>query len=217
MEKIIYDDEVWKPVVGWEGLYEVSNKGRVRSLDRYIVNDIHRKDGSIYHQEYFKQGTILKGHNNGHSYINVGLHGNGRKDKHVYIHIMVAQAFIPNPDNLPEVNHKDFNKANNTVENLEWVSRRDNQLHYRKSKRAKADLEKRDSKIASKICKKIIDNKDVILTLYKKGYSIVEIAEEVHLGRDFVTSIIQLFEALGCIDKKEENLVYNKWEGLTND
>lgn len=196
MEKIFYENEIWKPVVGWEGFYEVSNMGRVRSITRIVHADIHRVDGTYWHQTYKKEGRILKTHDNGHSYLSVGLHGQGRKDKHVYIHIMVAKAFIPNPNNLPEVNHKDFNKKNNTVENLEWVSRKDNQLHYRKSKRAKADIKKRDDKVANKTCQKIIDNKDVIINLYKKGYSIKEISNEIHLGRDFISSILILFDLL---------------------
>lgn len=194
MEKISYEDEVWKPVVGWEGLYEVSNKGRVKSLSRHIINEIKQKDGSIHHQEYDTAEKLVKPHNNGHSYFNVGLHGNGRKDKHVYIHIMVAKAFIPNPNNLPQVNHKDFDKSNNTVENLEWVSSLDNKLHYRKSKRAKEDLAKRDAYVANKTCQKIIANKDKIISLYQQGYSIKEISREVGLGKDFVSSILFLFD-----------------------
>lgn len=194
MEKTFYKDEIWKPVVGWEGLYEVSNKGRVKSLSRHIVNDIKQKNGNIFHQEYDTKETIMKPHDNGHSYLNVGLHGNGRKEKHAYIHIMVAKAFIPNPNNLSQVNHKDFDKSNNTVENLEWVSSYDNKLHYRKSKRAKEDLAKRDANVANKTCQKIIANKDKIITLYQQGFSILEISKEVKLGRDFVSSILILFD-----------------------
>ena len=196
MEKISYDGEIWKPVVGWEEFYEVSNKGRVRSLTRTITADIPRKDGTIMHQKYIKEGTILKPMDNGHSYLNVGLHAQGRKDKHSYIHIMVAQAFIPNPQNLPQVNHKDFNKGNNTVENLEWVSDLENKLHYRKSKRAKQDLKNRDDRVASKVCERISKNKEKIIALYKKGYSIEEIAKEVNMGKDLVSSILRLFEVI---------------------
>lgn len=194
MEKITYEDEIWKPVVGWEGFYEVSNKGRVRSLTRTIHADVPKKDGTLWHQEYIKQGRILKLHDNGHSYLNVGLHAQGRKDKHSYIHIMVAQAFIPNPNNYPQVNHKDFDKSNNTVENLEWVSDLDNKLHYRKSKRAKNIEKKRIENIQFKCYEKIIKNKKQIINLYEEGYSIKEIAKELSLGRDFVSIVLKIFD-----------------------
>lgn len=94
-------EESWLPAVGYEGLYEVSNKGNVRSLFRY------------------KKQLIPSKGNNG--YLSVELF----KDKHrkrVLVHRLVAIAFIPNPENLPQVNHKDENRHNNSVENLEWCS-----------------------------------------------------------------------------------------------
>ena len=95
--------EIWKPISGYEGLYEVSNLGRVKGL---------------------KRNRILKPHNT-NRYYQVCLCKNGiQTDK--LIHRLVAEAFIPNPDNLPEVNHKDENKLNNAVSNLEWLSQADN-------------------------------------------------------------------------------------------
>lgn len=173
--------EEWRPVVGWEGYYEVSNLGQVRSLTRKIHN-------------YTKQGRILKPHDNGHSYLNVGLHAPDRVDKHAYVHILVATAFIPNPDNLREVNHKDFNKQNNSVENLEWVSSRDNKLHYMKSKRAKIAYDERGERQFNKWVSRILDHKAEIIFLFDAGYSIKEIAQELSLGRDFVRQVLQLYE-----------------------
>ena len=179
MEKTTYEE--WRPVVGWEGYYEVSNLGRVRSLTRQMHN-------------YVKQGRVLKTHDNGHSYLNVGLHAPNRVDKHAYVHILVATAFIPNPDKLREVNHKDFNKQNNCVDNLEWVSSRDNKLHYMKSKRAKEKLAERSEKQFSKWVSRILENKKEILRLYDLGYSVKEITQELSLGRDFVTEVLQLYD-----------------------
>ena len=100
-------EEIWKPVVGYEGLYEVSSLGRVRSLDRY--------DG----RNHFIKGRILKLNDGGRGYLDVQLCSNG-KVKHHLVHRMVAESFIQNPDNLPQVNHRDENPSNDNVDNLEW-------------------------------------------------------------------------------------------------
>ena len=95
--------EYWKPVVGYEGHYQVSNFGRVKSI----------KFGK---EIMLKQHINIKG-----GYYYVCLLKNG-KHKNYYVHRLVAQAFIPNPNNLPQVNHKDENKTNNNVDNLEWCT-----------------------------------------------------------------------------------------------
>ena len=98
--------EEWRPVVGYEGLYEVSNKGRVRKII---------------------SGRILKDRDNGRGYRYVRLHHINIDT--VYVHRLVAQAFIPNPLDLPQVNHKDEDKSNNSVDNLEWCTAKYN-IHY---------------------------------------------------------------------------------------
>ena len=105
--------EVWKPVEGYEGLYEVSNLGNVRSLDRYVN---HWQGGKC-----LKRGKLLAFGYNAGGYRLVKLCDNGRERTHK-VHRLVAQAFIPNPENLPWVNHKDENPANNTSVNLEWCT-----------------------------------------------------------------------------------------------
>ena len=99
--------EEWRPVVGYEGLYEVSSYGRVRSLDRFYYR-LHK-------------GKVLSPTKDRYGYLTVTLNCNG-KSKTIKIHRLVAQAFIENPDNLPQVNHKDEVKSNNCVDNLEWCS-----------------------------------------------------------------------------------------------
>lgn len=109
--------EIWLPVKGYEGYYEVSNLGRVRGLDRIILD----KGGR--HQ--VKKGVVLKPRPDRQGYITVAL-SIGRKYKTQLVHRLVAEAFIPNPDNLPQINHKDECKSNNTVDNLEWCTARYN-------------------------------------------------------------------------------------------
>lgn len=98
--------QCWRDIEGYEGLYQVSNTGRVRSLNY----------GRTGKTKVLKQSTDKGG------YKNVNLHKSG-KYKTCKIHRLVAQAFIPNPNDLPEVNHIDENKANNQVSNLEWCDR----------------------------------------------------------------------------------------------
>ena len=108
--------EYWKPVVGYEGLYEVSNWGRVKSAKRLVKSP--RGYRTVCER-------ILKPTKDSHGYLCVSLHKEG-KMKFVKIHRLVAEAFLDNPYNLSEVNHKDENKQNNIVTNLEWISHIDN-------------------------------------------------------------------------------------------
>lgn len=103
--------EIWKDVKGFEGLYQVSNTGKVKS--------VKHKDRGYEHY-------IIPYNNQGYSMI--GLRKNG-KLKSTSIHRLVALNFIENINNLPEVNHVDCNKSNNNVNNLQWISRKENQRH----------------------------------------------------------------------------------------
>ena len=102
--------EVWKPIKGYEGIYEVSDLGRVRSLPRMLTDSKGRR-----HPVPMK---ILKMHDR-KGYDSVTLQDMGRKTI-MSVHRLVAMAFIPNPDNLPVINHRDENPKNNQVSNLEW-------------------------------------------------------------------------------------------------
>lgn len=100
--------EIWKDIDDYEGFYQVSNLGRVRSLDNWIWN------GTGF---FLKPGKVLIPRKTKTGYLRVQLKG-----KDFYIHRLVATTFIDNPLNFPQVNHKDENKANNEVSNLEWCT-----------------------------------------------------------------------------------------------
>ena len=103
------NEEIWKDIIGYEGLYQVSNLGRVKSLERYNRRNIKIPE------------KILVGCVNYKGYHKVLLCKDGRQ-KQYSVHRLVMNAFVPNPNNYPVVNHKDENKLNNNVDNLEWCT-----------------------------------------------------------------------------------------------
>jgi len=113
---------MWKDVVGYEGLYEVSDSGEVRSRDRYIKTDIRHVKSRLI------KGKILFQNLKSNGYKTVDLSKEG-KVKTTSVHRIVAEAFLSNPDGLHFVNHKDSNRSNNAVDNLEWVTSSENRKH----------------------------------------------------------------------------------------
>jgi hypothetical protein len=110
--------EVW---VKFKEGYEVSDKGQVRSLDRAIIRSDTKTPVRIY-------GKLMKPRLHRCGYLVIELSFNNEKERY-FVHRLVAMCFIPNPDNKPQVNHKDGNKSNNIVSNLEWVTNSENQKH----------------------------------------------------------------------------------------
>lgn len=109
--------EIWKDIKGYEGLYQISNLGNVKSLEKIINDKKNRK--------YIKKERIMKPMINNSGYYELILKKEG-KSKHYRVHRLVADAFIKNPKNFPIINHKDHNKLNNKFDNLEWCTQKYN-------------------------------------------------------------------------------------------
>jgi hypothetical protein len=157
--------EVWKDVVGYEGIYQVSNLGRVQRR-------IRKKSGRV---KGFTRGVILKPEQCINGYLRVRLYFNGI-GKHCLIHRLVGMAFIDNPNGYPEINHKDEVKQNNSVNNLEWCTGKYNSNYGTGRIRALAntDIKKKTAntdyeKIAQKTRKKVkqIDLSGKIITTWE--------------------------------------------------
>ena len=109
-------EEEWKDIKGFKGLYQISSKGRIRS---FINNHWHIRETP----------KILKPYKLSKGYLGISLSKASGNDKTFKVHRLVAEAFIPNPDNLPQVNHIDEDKENNCIENLEWCTCQYNLLY----------------------------------------------------------------------------------------
>ena len=128
--------EEWKAIQGYEGIYEVSNFGNVRSVDRYLDCKIknvnkHLWKGRIISQQKRKDGRLT-----------VALYSHSKR-KRMLVHRVVADAFIPNPNNYPCINHKDENPANNKVENLEWCTYKYNNNYGTFAERRRKTMEEK--------------------------------------------------------------------------
>lgn len=111
--------EIWKDIKNYEGYYQISNLGNVRAIKKWHpIKKIFMDDIKL-----------LKPFDNGNGYLVISLASGGTKRKNFYIHRLVASTFIPNPNLYPQVNHIDFNKKNNAVDNLEWCTPAQNTRH----------------------------------------------------------------------------------------
>lgn len=117
--------EIWKDVPNYEENYQASTMGRIKSKDRYIYNK-YNKSNTFY------PGKILKLNQKRHGYLSVDLAKNG-KTKTMQVHRIIANTFIPNPENKPQINHINAIKTDNRVQNLEWVTAEENREHAKEN------------------------------------------------------------------------------------
>ena len=131
LERLVYI--MWKPVKGYEGIYEVSDDGLIRSIDRYVINN-----GT----PVLIKGKVKNQRVKNNGYVVTDLWKDG-KGKTVHVHRVVADAFIENPENKTTVNHIDGNKENNNVDNLEWATPSEQNYHiYQHHLKSKEGIDK---------------------------------------------------------------------------
>ena len=127
--------ENWKDIKGYDGIYQVSDKGQVRTVPGKATVRMINGHENVRH---WKARTLKQKTDKG-GYKRVALWSQG-KPKTILVHRLVCAAFHPNPDNLPDVNHIDGNPSNNAAENLEWITPRDNLMHAYEHKLNKAAM-----------------------------------------------------------------------------
>ena len=180
--------EIWKDIEGYEGLYQVSNLGNVKSLDHM------RKNGT---NEYMQKGKLLKPQlNNKTRYFHIRLSKNG-KVKNFLLHRIIAQAFIVNPNNYKEINHKDENPSNNSLQNLEWCDKKYN-INYGKGNQIRSQTEIKTKKGGKRVYQFDLEN-----NLLKIWNNQLEIKKEL--------GISQTNNISNCCNGKRKSAYGYKW------
>lgn len=170
------DNETWKDIAGYEGIYQISNLGRIMSCERDVKCGPGGKGIKHLYSHLMYPATSKKT-----GYVEVALSFN-HKMSYKLIHRLVAEAFIPNPDNLPQVNHKDGNKQNNQACNLEWVSCSDNIKHAVSSGLTRTGQLWNDSHKTNCKSVKCIETGKVYLSMYEAGRDVGMSGEYVSIG-----------------------------------
>lgn len=152
----------WKPIKNYEDYYLVSDTGKVKSIHTYNKSKPHILAGHLGKRGYWVVDFSVK-----------------QKRKNLKIHRLVAEMFVPNPQHKPQVNHKDGNKLNNHVGNLEWVTQAENSVHAKENGLLKPYNHKRASKLTPKIA----------INIYQASGSHRQIAKKYKVGTSTVTHI----------------------------
>lgn len=169
-------NETWKEIEGYNGIYYVSNLGRVKSVDHYLTNRI----GSGK-----QTGRFLKLQKSNKGYLRVSLSLN-KKRFQTGVHRLVAKSFVPNPENKLQVNHKNGIKTDNRFDNLEWVTNRENLVHAYKNNLIK--LNKGEKHHNSKLSNKDVE---VVRWLHKIGWTGKQLAEDYKISGAAMSKILK--------------------------
>lgn len=167
-------NEIWKDIKGYEGYYQVSNLGRIRSIDRYIYNP-----GCFGFPYQNIKGRIIKPYDQGSGHLQIIL-SKEHKCKNYYVHRLVMEAFTENPDNFPCINHKDENGYNNELSNLEWCDHIYN-INYGTCIQRRAENHW-----------KRIDQYDINMNYIQSFNSITEASESTMTDRSSITKCAKL-------------------------
>ena len=165
-------EEIWKDVIGYEDYYQVSNLGNVRSKDREV---------NAWHGIVLKKGRVLKQSIGNNGYYSVCFQINNIKKQHS-VHRIVAQAFIPNLDNMPYINHKDENRLNNNIKNLEWCSAKYN-INYGTCKERRNETKRDKCKLSKTTLQYNLDG-----TLIKEWKSTKEIERKLGFSNQGISA-----------------------------
>ena len=171
----MYLKEIWKDIKNYEGIYQVSNLGRVKSVARKVK---YSRGSHSYYQ--YQQERFLSANHKSNGYLEYSLYKDSKRT-HKYIHRLVADAFIDNPNNLPVVNHKDENKENNLADNLEWCT-----ILYNNTYGTRIDKIAKNTNYR-KNSRKIIGEKNNIRIVF---YSIGAATKITNLSRSSIQSIL---------------------------
>ena len=173
--------EIWKDIEGYEGLYQISNLGNVRSLDRVRKQFNHNGIAKIK----YKGRTLKKQLQKQTGYNTVTLYDNSRKGKIKSVHRLVAETFLENKNNYPVINHKDGNKQNNNVNNLEWCTISHNVKHAYKTGLAKVKkLYGKENPRAKKIVQYDLENNFI-----KLWHSIIDVSNYLKIDSSSISAV----------------------------
>ena len=186
-------NEIWKDIKGYERLYQVSNLGDIKSLKR----NVYAGNGK-YRWQY--ERILSKKKTNGNGYITVSLYKNNDVQNR-YVHKIVAETFISNPNNYKYINHKDENKANNYVDNLEWCTARYNCTYN--NRHIKIGKKLINNKASSKPILQI-NNKNEIVKSYP---SISEASRQLKVSSQAISD---------CLRGKQKHSANFKWKYIDN-
>lgn len=195
--------EIWKPLKDYEGRYEVSNLGNIRSLNYHLTGKMQ----------------LLKQQKNKDGYLYVSVPKEYNKRRQILIHRAVAMAFIENPLNKPEVNHKDGNKQNNNSDNLEWVTMQENQRHaWTNGLKEKVRIESSKRGMEEKTIKRLKEYNDarkkpVIATNLKTGEKFL-FSSQREAAREINGNQGNIQKVLNGIYKQHKGYSFNYFDDL---